>query len=625
MSTGAFGGEQRYSLLQFDLSGIPSGQALAALHAASVSVSSAYIVLALSSAPSGAGTVNVHQVTSAWSQASATWNSAPTWNPAVAASFPIPAGTAANTTLPSINLTSLAKAWATGAPNDGLLLEEPGGQNATFYDSESSDFYQRPQLTLIYTLKCLPGYQDCDNNEVNGCETNAAGDANNCGACGNVCPAGNTCQNSVCVANPCANVVCTPVDACHAAGVCNPANGQCGAGASLADTATGLAHRWAFDEASGSVAVDSAGGDNGALGSSTARITSFDGSGAVLIAPDARCDLSAQVNFGTAPGAFGAGDFTVSYWVASNFTGAGNGTGAGDLIGNRQDPSGGDYFGARLDGNGASSFELYDNSPNNASTSTPAGALNDGDWHNVVYTRSGTTLDAYLDGVLVGTTHSAGPANIVGQHPFVIGTSLPQCYDYPGFNFFSIQAAYDDVRTYSRALDQCDVSALVGPYAGTPATGLPPNYCAPTNPCQNGGTCTSGATGPVCQCAFPYTGADCSGPPPACPCAADPTWFYAPSDPEVECYVDYETPTSLYYALYDANYNGPYLDAYYNYCGTTNNYLPNLTPAQVQACVTSLLAIDAAGPNLCGGCTSQACSSFCTNNPGGQDDGNSCF
>jgi hypothetical protein len=256
----------------------------------------------------------------------------------------------------------------------------------------------------------------------------------------------------------CAGVDCTPSDACHAAGVCNPTTGQCDPGGSLADTTTGIGHHWTFDEPSGTAAVDSAGTSNGTLGSSALRWPSFDGTGGIALDPTAECDLQAEVDFGNAPGAFGTGDFTVSFWVATKFSGAG----LGDLIGNRVAASRGNYLSGRLVANGRPSLEVDDNAPPAAITSSAT--INDGNWHNVVYVRSGTSLSFYVDGALTGST-TAVAANVLGNAPFKIGRSLP-CLA----GFRSIAALYDDVRTYDRALDACDVAALTGGNAGTPAT-----------------------------------------------------------------------------------------------------------------------------------------------------------
>jgi hypothetical protein len=52
-------------------------------------------------------------------------------------------------------------------------------------------------------LVCPSGFGDCDANPANGCETNLASSAANCGACGNACPAGRAC-----VAGACAGPIC---------------------------------------------------------------------------------------------------------------------------------------------------------------------------------------------------------------------------------------------------------------------------------------------------------------------------------------------------------------------------------------------------------------------------------
>ncbi len=53
---------------------------------------------------------------------------------------------------------------------------------------------------------CNAGYDDCDSNADNGCETNIAGDANNCGACGNQCNLANA--TAMCTNGGCAVAAC---------------------------------------------------------------------------------------------------------------------------------------------------------------------------------------------------------------------------------------------------------------------------------------------------------------------------------------------------------------------------------------------------------------------------------
>jgi hypothetical protein len=83
---------------------------------------------------------------------------------------------------------------------------------------------------------CNPGYADCNNNPADGCEVYVLGDANNCGACGNVCTFPNatgTCSSGTCQLNACnagyADCNNNPADGCEVNASNNANNcGGCG-------------------------------------------------------------------------------------------------------------------------------------------------------------------------------------------------------------------------------------------------------------------------------------------------------------------------------------------------------------------------------------------------------------
>ena len=55
----------------------------------------------------------------------------------------------------------------------------------------------------LCTLTCNSGFDNCNNKNHDGCEVNLKNDANNCGACGNICPVNApNCSSGVCGAQP---------------------------------------------------------------------------------------------------------------------------------------------------------------------------------------------------------------------------------------------------------------------------------------------------------------------------------------------------------------------------------------------------------------------------------------
>jgi hypothetical protein len=232
MAVGTIGGVPNQPLLQFDLSAIPSGP--------NTNIVTAAVNLAQGPvAPSGPGTVQVHNVLSPWNEATVTWQS-------FAGSY---AATSLTTfsnqlTFPSFGLTALVQDWVRGIqPNYGVILIDPGPNVVALWTSEYANYYSRPELYACYTITCNPGFADCNNNGLDGCETNLTNTASACGACGNACSVANAtpaCVNSTChvgtcnigfgdcdssAANGCETLLTTNQD-CGACGVaCSRPNG----------------------------------------------------------------------------------------------------------------------------------------------------------------------------------------------------------------------------------------------------------------------------------------------------------------------------------------------------------------------------------------------------------------
>jgi Concanavalin A-like lectin/glucanases superfamily/Calx-beta domain/Right handed beta helix region/Domain of unknown function DUF11/Domain of unknown function (DUF4214) len=81
------------------------------------------------------------------------------------------------------------------------------------YNADTTGKCGKPTPTPTPTptpLVCPTGFLDCNSNPADGCEIDGRTDNNNCGSCGNVCPAGTHCSGSGCVANPTPTPTPTP-------------------------------------------------------------------------------------------------------------------------------------------------------------------------------------------------------------------------------------------------------------------------------------------------------------------------------------------------------------------------------------------------------------------------------
>ncbi|RLB57929.1 MAG: hypothetical protein DRI34_06375, partial [Deltaproteobacteria bacterium] len=68
-----------------------------------------------------------------------------------------------------------------------LTVTDDDGASGTFY------------VDVVVHDPCPAGTMDCNGDPSDGCETNTAGDVNNCGSCGHACAAGESCRQGTCV------------------------------------------------------------------------------------------------------------------------------------------------------------------------------------------------------------------------------------------------------------------------------------------------------------------------------------------------------------------------------------------------------------------------------------------
>jgi len=153
---------------------------------------------------------------------------------------------------------------------------------------------------------------------------------------------------------------------------------------------------WAFDDGSGTVAVDGSGnGNNGTLVNMedadwvdgiVGKCLSFDGVAEYVELPD-----SEVFNFGT-------GEFSISFW----FNAPGQSTNYPTCITTQGGWSAG-TFGIRYDNAGANDKVTIHWNPEGDPVISSTNTFTNNVWHHVVATRSGTSLKLYVNGVLEGS------------------------------------------------------------------------------------------------------------------------------------------------------------------------------------------------------------------------------
>ncbi len=206
----------------------------------------------------------------------------------------------------------------------------------------------------------------------------------------------------------------------------------------ILDTTTGLVAHWAFDEGSGTTAIDSSGNNNtGTLTDSPTYTTGQVGSNAL----DFTSDFDRVVVADDASLSFGSGDFSVGFWFNSTFSGS-----VARLVG---DMDGGDGYIFYTLGSGDVSFQV---TSGGNSVVLSSNGLFDGTWHYIAGTRSGSDFSLYVDNQLADSTTNGLIGNIDNSNTLRIGASSASTNDYDGL--------IDEVRIYNRSLTSTDVTEL---------------------------------------------------------------------------------------------------------------------------------------------------------------------
>lgn len=208
------------------------------------------------------------------------------------------------------------------------------------------------------------------------------------------------------------------------------------------DNVSGLVARYDLDSLS---VTDDLGSANGTLVGNPTVVTgkegsgalSFDGTSGILLGNPNSLQLTNAISF--------------SAWVR---TSGQQSSGWGRII-SRNNGSTAERWGATISTN-----RQLDCRINSATARSANNSIKDNTWHHVACTYDGTTLRAYLDGVLVGSASVSTTLSTDNQ--VSIG------YNVNGGETRYFKGALDDVRVYNRVLTTDDVSAIMATSASQP-------------------------------------------------------------------------------------------------------------------------------------------------------------
>jgi len=190
-----------------------------------------------------------------------------------------------------------------------------------------------------------------------------------------------------------------------------------------------LLHYWDLDETSGTTAYDSAGTLHGNVINAQidqpgvkGRSYYFDGTDDYV-----EFDDDPSLNFNTGD------DFSIYMWINTTANNV-------RFLSKRLVPGDARGYLMHIENN---NFGIYLDFGSSGALVRGGPAINDGKWHQVGFCRSGSILEAFVDGVSIGTNIAAG-GDLSNSNPLLLGAEQDGTLEFPGY--------IDDVKVFNQAV-----------------------------------------------------------------------------------------------------------------------------------------------------------------------------
>jgi fibronectin type 3 domain-containing protein len=218
---------------------------------------------------------------------------------------------------------------------------------------------------------------------------------------------------------------------------------------------------WRFDEGTGTIAIDSASGQNHGTVNGAVWIAGFAGTSLQFNG------INNSVTFGTGPSVSGQNNFTVAAWIKTTASAS------GVIIQQRDQAGFNGQYRFQVNGNGALQFMVYGDSAYQFDFAT-AQTVNDGAWHHVVAVRDRQAGRIHIDGnpTPAGSANGTAVRNLSSSISTAVGRDIRD-------SVLPFNGSIDEVLIYKTiALAGSDIQDLYNSYLGTQPPPAPTSLAA---------------------------------------------------------------------------------------------------------------------------------------------------